>query len=227
MSSDHGLSQAPPSAGTAVLNQAFDRDSLYALRTAVAAHAAEAGLSRQQVYDVVTAAHELAANAVRHGAGHGQLLLWADGRALHCQVSDPGGADHDSTRADAPAWSRPPDCVSGRYKACGSGQRECSATRYKLGGPLWPQAARAPGEAVRAEKAWALRASTSPSLWTNRPATTFFFPEARVTGWWRHSCGGLSRLRSGEGRRRTLRAPGRRGPVPSQAEAVRTGGWPS
>jgi anti-sigma regulatory factor (Ser/Thr protein kinase) len=106
MSSDHGLGQAPPSVGTAVLDQAFDRDSLYALRTAVAAHAAEAGLSRQQVYDVVAAAHELAANAVRHGAGHGQLRLWADGRALHCQVSDPGQANQDSTRADAPAWSR-------------------------------------------------------------------------------------------------------------------------
>src|ERR1700722_5745529 len=106
MSSDHGLSQAPPSAGTADLDQAFDRDSLYVLRTAVAAHAAEAGLSRQQVYDVVAAAHELAANAVRHGAGHGQLRLWADGRSLHCQVSDPGRAAQASTRPDAPAWGR-------------------------------------------------------------------------------------------------------------------------
>jgi anti-sigma regulatory factor (Ser/Thr protein kinase) len=106
MSSDHGLSQASPGAGTAVLDQAFDRDSLYALRTTVAAHAAEAGLSRQRVYDVVAAAHELAANAVRHGAGHGQLRLWADGRALHCQVSDPGRAPKDLTRPDMAAWSR-------------------------------------------------------------------------------------------------------------------------
>ena len=82
--------RAEPSAGTTVLEQAFDGDSLYALRPAVAAHAAEAGLPRQRVYDVVTAAHELAANAVRHGAGHGQLRLWADGQALHCQVSDDG-----------------------------------------------------------------------------------------------------------------------------------------
>jgi anti-sigma regulatory factor (Ser/Thr protein kinase) len=106
MSSDRGLGQAPPGAGTGVLDQAFDRDSLYALRTAVAAHAAEAGLSRQQVYDVVAAAHELAANAVRHGAGHGRLCLWADSRALHCQVSDPGRADQDPARPDAPAWGR-------------------------------------------------------------------------------------------------------------------------
>ena len=104
MSSDHGLGQAPPSVGTAVRDQAFDRDSLYALRTAVAAHAAEAGLSRQQVYDVVAAAHELAANAVRHGAGHGRLRLWEDGQALHCQVSDDGPADQDPARHEAAAW---------------------------------------------------------------------------------------------------------------------------
>jgi hypothetical protein len=42
---------------------------LYALRSAVAAHASAAGLSRQQVYNVVSAAHELAANAVSRGAG--------------------------------------------------------------------------------------------------------------------------------------------------------------
>jgi anti-sigma regulatory factor (Ser/Thr protein kinase) len=106
VSSDPGLSQAPPSVGTAVLDQAFDRDSLYALRAAVAAHAAGAGLPRQRVYDIVAAAHELAANAVRHGAGHGRLRLWADGRSLHCQVSDDGPADQDATRPDERAWSR-------------------------------------------------------------------------------------------------------------------------
>jgi anti-sigma regulatory factor (Ser/Thr protein kinase) len=106
VTSDSGFSQAPPSAGTAVLDQAFDRDSLYALRAAVAAHASEAGLPRERVYDVVTAAHELAANAVRHGAGHGRLRLWADGRALHCQVSDDGPADQDAARPDAEAWPR-------------------------------------------------------------------------------------------------------------------------
>ena len=89
---------APP-----VLDQAFDGDSLYALRAAVAAHAAAAGLPRQRVYDVVTAAHELAANAVRHGAGHGRLRLWADGRSLHCQVSDDGPEERDANRPDAAA----------------------------------------------------------------------------------------------------------------------------
>jgi anti-sigma regulatory factor (Ser/Thr protein kinase) len=106
VSSDSGSGQAPPSAGTTVLAQAFDVDSLYALRAAVAAHAAQAGLPQQRVYDVVIAAHELAANAVRHGAGHGRLRLWADSRALHCLVSDNGPAEHDAPRPDAAAWPR-------------------------------------------------------------------------------------------------------------------------
>jgi anti-sigma regulatory factor (Ser/Thr protein kinase) len=103
-----GLSQAPSSTGTgtAVLDQAFDAGSLYALRAAVSAHAAEAGLPRQRVYDVVAAAHELAANAVRHGAGHGRLRLWANGRSLYCQVSDDGPPDQGAVTPEAAAWLR-------------------------------------------------------------------------------------------------------------------------
>jgi anti-sigma regulatory factor (Ser/Thr protein kinase) len=77
-------------AGSAPLGEAFDRDSLYALRSAVAAHAAAAGMGRHQVYDVTAVAHELAANAVLHGAGQGRLRLWADNKFLYCQVSDDG-----------------------------------------------------------------------------------------------------------------------------------------
>ena len=80
---------AVPAASTP-LDQAFDGDSLFALRAAVAAHAAAAGMGRHQVYDVTAVAHELAANAVLHGAGHGRLRLWTDDRYLYCQVSDDG-----------------------------------------------------------------------------------------------------------------------------------------
>lgn len=83
-----GSGTAP--AGYAPLDEAFDRDSLYALRSAVAAHSAAAGMGRHQVYDVTAVAHELAANAVLHGAGHGRLRLWADGKFLYCRVSDDG-----------------------------------------------------------------------------------------------------------------------------------------
>ena len=84
MNTEPRSSHASSGVATAVLEQGFDGDSLYALRAAVAAYAAEAGLPRQRVYDVVLAAHELAANAVRHGAGHGRLRLWADSQALYC-----------------------------------------------------------------------------------------------------------------------------------------------
>ncbi len=106
MSSDPGRNEAVPRTGTPVLDQVFDGDSLYALRAAVAAHAAEAGLPQQRVYDVVATAHELATNAIRHGAGHGRLRLWADGRSLRCQVSDDGPAGQDAGCPDAPAWPR-------------------------------------------------------------------------------------------------------------------------
>jgi anti-sigma regulatory factor (Ser/Thr protein kinase) len=89
----------------ALVEQGFDGGSLYALRATVAAHAAAAGLSQDQVYDVVAAAHELAANTVRHGAGHGRIQLWADDRFLYCRVSDDGqpGSGGDRTPASRPA----------------------------------------------------------------------------------------------------------------------------
>lgn len=85
-----GRASRPGSPG---LEQSFDHGSLYALRAAVAAHAAAAGLPRLRVYDVVAAAHELAANAVRHGAGRGQLRLWVEGSQLRCEISDDGPAE--------------------------------------------------------------------------------------------------------------------------------------
>jgi anti-sigma regulatory factor (Ser/Thr protein kinase) len=75
---------------TPLLDQAFDGDSLYALRAAVAAHAAQAGLPQDRADDLVVAAHELAANSVLHGPGHGRLRLWQHERALLCEVSDDG-----------------------------------------------------------------------------------------------------------------------------------------
>ena len=52
--------------------------------------------------------HELAANAVRHGAGHGQLRLWAGADALRCEVTDDGAAqsaeDVSAGAGDAAQW---------------------------------------------------------------------------------------------------------------------------
>lgn len=94
------------SAGREPLEQAFDAGSLYMLRSVVAAHAVTAGLSRRQVYDVTATAHELAANAVVHGAGRGRLRLWADDQFLYCQVADDGRAaswDGAAESASGPA----------------------------------------------------------------------------------------------------------------------------
>src|ERR1700722_713652 len=114
---------APPAASDApILDQVFDADSLYALRAAVAAHAADAGLSPGRADDLVIAVHELAANAVRHGAGHGRLRVWRADHALLCEISDDGtplAADADQrptgesgesgeTRNPAAQWQTEP-----------------------------------------------------------------------------------------------------------------------
>jgi anti-sigma regulatory factor (Ser/Thr protein kinase) len=89
---------APP-----ILAQDFDAGSLYALRAAVAAHATQAGVPGPRVTDMVLAVHELAANAIRHGAGHGRLLIRAHDGELHCQVTDDGG---QAPRPGSPATAR-------------------------------------------------------------------------------------------------------------------------
>ena len=89
------------------LDQAFDGDSLYALRAAVAAHGSQAGLSEGRTRDLVLAVHELAANAVRHGAGQGRLRLWAADDAVRCEVTDEGAPD-EAEAADAAGWDAEP-----------------------------------------------------------------------------------------------------------------------
>lgn len=92
MNADPGPSPPPqerPAAGPPV-EQDFDAASLYMVRAVASAHAAAAGLSRQRVYDVTSAVHELAANAVIHGAGRGRVRLWTRDGYLYCQVSDDG-----------------------------------------------------------------------------------------------------------------------------------------
>ena len=80
---------APPQSAP-ILDQAFDAGSLYALRAAVAAHATQAGLAPGRADDLLIAVHELAANAVRHGAGHGRLRIWRSDQALLCEITDDG-----------------------------------------------------------------------------------------------------------------------------------------
>src|SRR5579859_5991204 len=91
-----------------ILDQAFDAGSLYALRAAVAAHASSAGLAPGRADDVVIAVHELAANAVRHGAGHGRLRVWRSEHALLCEITDDGLPDGAQEAQTTPEWRAEP-----------------------------------------------------------------------------------------------------------------------
>jgi len=77
-------------AGTVVIDERFDASTLHLLREQVAACASVAGMPDDRAVDVMLAVHELAANAVRHGAGAGRLLIRAADSILYCQVSDVG-----------------------------------------------------------------------------------------------------------------------------------------
>jgi anti-sigma regulatory factor (Ser/Thr protein kinase) len=81
---------APASAQALLLDQEFDSGTLYALRAAVQAHAGQAGLPEDRTGEVVLAIHELAANAIAHGAGHGRLRMWERAGALSCEIVDAG-----------------------------------------------------------------------------------------------------------------------------------------
>ena len=99
---------ATPPAGTgpgggdsAVLEQAFRRDSLYQVRAAVAAHAAQAGIPATRAHDVVLAVYELVSNVIRHGSGQGQMRIWKNEQSLFCQVIAADPAPGTVTGADS------------------------------------------------------------------------------------------------------------------------------
>ena len=108
MSGDAFLTEPAAGAGRAiqagaqppVLDQEFDSATLYALRAAVQAHVGQAELAEDRVGEVVLAVHELAANAIAHGAGHGRLRIWDLGSTLRCEIVD-GGRTASTVSADA------------------------------------------------------------------------------------------------------------------------------
>jgi anti-sigma regulatory factor (Ser/Thr protein kinase) len=53
------------------------------------------------------AVHELAANAVRHGPGHGRLRIHVTASTLHCEVSDPGPPNRNGRVPDGAAGQAP------------------------------------------------------------------------------------------------------------------------
>jgi anti-sigma regulatory factor (Ser/Thr protein kinase) len=74
-----------------VFQQGFTERDVTALRGAVRATIAAAGLSGDTAEDFLLAIHELVTNAVRHGGGSGQLQLRLVGDVLVCEIIDHGG----------------------------------------------------------------------------------------------------------------------------------------
>jgi anti-sigma regulatory factor (Ser/Thr protein kinase) len=83
-----------------VLDREFDTDALAGLREAVLGYATACGMPEDRAIDVMLAVHELAANAVRHGPGHGRLRIHVTGSILHCEVGDPGPSSRDGYPPD-------------------------------------------------------------------------------------------------------------------------------
>jgi anti-sigma regulatory factor (Ser/Thr protein kinase) len=85
--SERSSAFAPPPHGTASMRFAADPRPV---RWFIAEQAARLGLSPNRVDDLVIAVNEVVTNAIRHGAGHGEVQVWRDGSRMLCAVTDPG-----------------------------------------------------------------------------------------------------------------------------------------
>jgi len=87
----HRAFAAPLPEPTAVdSSTTFNAAGLRRLRTEVALAARRCGIAADRTADLVLAVHELGANSVLHGGGHGTLRLWREPGALVCEVADQG-----------------------------------------------------------------------------------------------------------------------------------------
>ncbi|MCW2983613.1 MAG: regulator of sigma factor [Conexibacter sp.] len=86
---DRPLTPPPADAEQVVV----DLGGLEGLRHVVSGHALAAGLSGSRAAELALAVNELATNSVRHGGGHGTLLIWRAPDALICEIRDQGRID--------------------------------------------------------------------------------------------------------------------------------------
>jgi hypothetical protein len=91
--------------------------------------------------------HELAANAIRHGAGHGRLLITEHDGAWHCRVTDDGtphpapaatASGIQTTRHDAPGPARK-DTGCGWSTTSRTGSTRKPGHRHHRHGQLQPR----------------------------------------------------------------------------------------
>ena len=95
-----GCEDAPPQFSEALgdapgapVEHRIGRDTLAEIRTLVAEHGRQAGLSEHRASDFVLATHEVATNSLRHGGGEGIIRLWHDNGTAICEVRDRGRLD--------------------------------------------------------------------------------------------------------------------------------------
>ncbi len=130
------VTEQPPALAGAVtdahpvpaLDQPFDEEGLFTLRSAVAAHAAELGADRS-LSDTILVAHELSSNAVRHGGGSGHLRVVA-GRRIPLL---PGLRLRAGTGRSGAGRDRPPVAVGPRRP--GTVDRPASGQLHIASGP--------------------------------------------------------------------------------------------
>ncbi|MFG1689126.1 STAS domain-containing protein [Nonomuraea sp. NPDC049269] len=84
-----------------LLEQPFDRESMYALRATLEAHAIRAGLPEGRSADLVLIGHELASNVILYGSGRGWVRLSVVDDMLRCEVID---GDATSPERETPGW---------------------------------------------------------------------------------------------------------------------------
>jgi anti-sigma regulatory factor (Ser/Thr protein kinase) len=91
----------------------FDRDTIAAVRRAVAACLSETALSRDGTEDAVLAVGEILANVIEHGGGTGDIQVTRVDRQLHVLVSDSGPGMPDEWTG-VPPEPVPVSAVDGR-----------------------------------------------------------------------------------------------------------------
>jgi anti-sigma regulatory factor (Ser/Thr protein kinase) len=151
----------PASAQALLLDQEFDSGTLYALRAAVQAHAGQVGLSEDRTGEVVLAIHELAANAIAHGAGHGRLRMWERAGALSCEIVDtgPGGAGRPTGPSPGHAGrpSAPSPGRAGRPTPSPDGAGRPTPSPGRAGHPTGPSEAADPWPTTDGHGLWLVR----------------------------------------------------------------------
>jgi anti-sigma regulatory factor (Ser/Thr protein kinase) len=84
------FNQPLPAPPESALTRSFDLHNLVTMRALVSDFASRAGLTEDQVEDLVLAVNELTTNSILHATGHGILAIWQEGPSVVCQVTDEG-----------------------------------------------------------------------------------------------------------------------------------------